>query len=333
MISIIIVGYNSLKDLPECLTSIHSSSYKTFRVIFVNNTPDDKSDTYLKKHFPKTIIIQNPSNIGFAAGNNLGIKKAIELKSDYILLLNPDTVIDSNCLINLFNNRQNKTILQPKVLLYQNNQKTDLINTTGSYLNFLGISYCNDYLKKSTNTSSKPIPLASGAAMFFPTQLFLDTGGFDESYFMYDEDMDLSWRARLLGYNIKLIPTAVLWHKYSFSKNKQKYYFIERNRLVFLLKNFSLKYLLLIFPAFSINEFLMLFYSLINGWFILKLKSYAYILKNWNQIFKTRTNHSLESKIKTFISSEINFPEINSVLFIPYNYFLFIYWQIIKILI
>lgn len=336
MISIVIVGYNSIKYLAECFSSIYKSKYNNFQIIFVNNTKNDGSEEYLKKYFPKTIILSNSNNLGFAAANNLGIKKAIELNTDYIFLLNPDTIIEENCLAKLSQTAKEKLILQPLVLLHRNNQKTDLINTTGSYLNFLGISYCNDYLQKANSVIKKDVPLASGAAMFFSPKLFKDTNGFDDSFFMYDEDMDLSWRARKLNYQIQLIPQAVIWHKYSYSKNKQKYFFIEKNRLTFLLKNFSLKYLLLIFPAFLINEILMNVYSIINGWYILKIKSYLHVIKNYRKILNYKKNSKptiSETKLKEYISSEINYQEIKSVFFVPYNIFLSIYWQFIKIFI
>ena len=254
MISIIIVGYNSLKYLDDCLSSLFESSYKNFEVIFVDNNSKDSSMSFIKKAFSTVEIIESKKNLGFAGGNNLGIKKALKNKSEYIFLLNPDTIIDKDCLEKLINKADDRTILQPLILLHENSKKTNLINTTGGYLNFLGFSYCSDYRLDKKMAKEKDIAIASGAAVFIPAEILRKIGLFDESFFMYHEDVDLFWRARLFGHNIKLLPNALVWHKYSFSKNNKKIFYVERNRLLFLYKNFELKYWILILPIFIFNE-------------------------------------------------------------------------------
>lgn len=336
MISIIIVGYNSRKDLPDCFESIYKSTYKDFRIIFVDNNSSDASIEYVKNNYPDTVTIKNTQNLGFAAANNLAINKSIELKTDYIFMLNPDTVIDKDCLKTLVENASTSAILQPLILMKQNQS---LINTAGSYLNFLGISYCNNYLDtKETITENTQIPACSGAAMFLPIDVAIKTGDLDESFFMYDEDLDYSWRARLLGFSILLIPEAVVCHQYDYSRNKLKYYHIEKNRLTFILKNFSLITILFTLPIHIINELLMILYSILNQWFKVKIKSYQYLFSNYKKIIDKRKTIQknrivADANLKKYIGSKIDYQEINSPLFKPYNLFLNIYWSLIKPLI
>lgn len=337
MISIIIVGYNSKKDLPDCLESIYKSSYKDFRIIFVDNDSSDGSLEFINEKYPKVISIKN-KNTGYAGGNNVGIQKAMELHSEYVFLLNPDTIIEKDCLKNLVEKADGKTILQPLILLNIKGKNTDLINTTGGHLNFLGFSYCSDYKENKTAAKEKDVAIASGAAAFIPTALFKKVGLFDKSFFMYHEDVDLFWRARLHRFNIRLIPQALVWHKYAFSKNKNKFYHVEKNRLLFLYKNFSLSYLILIFPIFLLNEILMLLYSLLSGWIIQKLKSYFSVInllgkESIQRKKNLRFIHKSETKLKKYLSPNLQFSEINNPLFSIYNLFLRLYWFIISFLI
>lgn len=334
MISIVIVGYNSKKDLEECFDSIFANTYKKFRVIFVDNDSSDGSFDFVKKSYPQIEAIKN-DNTGYAGGNNVGIKKALELKSDYIFLLNPDTIIDKECLSKLVLQADQKTVLQPLILLSLKGKNTDLINTTGGHLNFLGFSYCSQYREHKSAAKAKDVALASGAAAFIPANVVKTTGLLDESFFMYHEDVDYFWRSRLLGFNIRLVPDALVWHKYLFSKNNQKMFYAERNRLVFLYKNFSLKYLILIFPALLLNELLMLVYSLLAGWFGQKIQSYASAVKLSRKELRFRkdnlTNiHKQEKKLQRFIKPEIKFSEINNPAMVLYSLFTRIYWFLIS---
>jgi len=334
MISIVIVGYNSKADLKDCLPSVFASSYKNFKIIFVDNGSQDKSLEFVKKNFPKVITIRNV-NSGYAGGNNIGIKKALELKSDHVFLLNPDTIIDDNCLYELMKKADKNTILQPLVLLNTNGKNTDLINTTGGYLNFLGFSYCSDYKENKSKALEKDIATASGVAVLIPINILKKIGLFDESFFMYLEDVDLFWRARLFGFNIRLVPNSLVWHKYSFSKNRDKMFYANRNRLLFLYKNFSAKYLILTLPMAIINEILLVLYSLINCWFWQKIKVYFSVLtllKSSSVQRKINLPHikKQERKLKRFIGPEISFSEVENPLFAPYNLILNAWWSIIK---
>jgi GT2 family glycosyltransferase len=334
MISVIIVGYNSKEYLDECLSSLFHSTYRNFRLIFVDNNSSDNTAEFIKDKFPNAILLESDKNLGFAGGNNLGIKKAMEFESDYIFLLNPDTIIDKECLALLIKKADQQTILQPLILLHENGQKTNLINTTGGCLNFLGFSYCSDYKMEASTARVKNIALASGAAVLIPISAIKKTGVFDESFFMYHEDVDLFWRARIDGYNIQLAPESLVWHKYSFSRNPQKMFYSERNRLIFLYKNFSTRYIFLIFLALAINEILMILYSILTGWFTLKINSYFSAIKLIRADGLRKNSSVKKSKmpncLKKFIQPEISFSEVNMKSLFLYNMFLRTYYSIIN---
>ena len=333
MIAIVVVGYNSLQDLKDCFDSIEASTYKDYETIFVDNASTDLSVEFVKKNYPEIIVIEN-ENSSYAGGNNIGIRKAIELKSDNIFILNPDTIVTPDCLEQLASRVHKNKILQPLILIYENGHKTSLINTTGNYLNFLGISYCNDYRKNQKTAKDMKIASASGAAMIFSSSMIKQVGGFDSNFFMYHEDLDLCVRAKLRGYETELISKAVVYHKYSFSQNKKKLFYVERNRLLFLFKNFPFKYLLLIFVAFLINELLIVLYSLLTGSVLNKVKSYASatsLLKKTN--IERRKNKKYFKNVRNvtrFIGGQIAFSEVKNPLFAPYSLILSAWWFMIK---
>lgn len=333
MIAIIIVGYNNKKDLEDCLKSIAQSTYKKYRIIYVDNSSSDGSAEYVKKFHRNAVVIKN-KNTGYAGGNNVGIRYALRtLQSDYIFILNPDTIVEKNCLKTLLKHGDKHTIVQPLILLNKNGRNTQSINSAGNYLNFLGFSYCGMYRKRASQAKNNDVVVASGAAVLVPTSVFKKVGYFDESFFMYHEDVDLFWRARRAGFNIRLVANAFVWHKYSFSKNKNKMFYAERNRLLFLFKNFSLKYRLLVLPIMAVNESAMLFYALSNGWLTEKIRSYASAFAIILERANKRKLPYKESNLKKFLSAPLQFSEINSILFRPYNVLLKTYWWLIKWLI
>ncbi len=335
-IAIIIVGYNSHKYLKDCLSSIKKSVFKNYFIIFVDNHSQDESVEFIRKNFPKIRIIQNSKNLGFAQGNNIGTKEAIRQKADFVFLLNPDTILDSQCLQKLIEKADNQTILQPQVLLYHKGKKTNMINTAGNALNYLGFSYCGDYKKQARQfKKDKEISLASGSALFIPIPIIEKIDLFERNFFMYHEDVDFCWRARLANFGIKLIPKAVVWHKYVFLKNKMKMFYSERNRLLFIFKNFSLKTILLFLLMGIINEVLVCVYALWNGWLMEKLSSYYSIFLLLDDLLKWRARidrirKKTDGEMKQYLNSKIIFEEVELPANKIYNSLLNTYWKIIK---
>ena len=161
-------------------------------------------------------------------------------------------------------------------------------------------------------------------------------GGFDESIFFYHEDHDLSWRIRLLGLKMVVNPRAIIYHKYHFSRNKDKFYHSEKSRLYLLLKNYSFKTLILILPATVLVEIAQIFFALSQGWFVKKIKSYFEILmmsqpiiKNRLAVQKNRVVHDSEIvKIMTgrLVVGGIKHPLLDNFLSPVVN----LYWKLVK---
>jgi GT2 family glycosyltransferase len=337
-VAVVIVGYQSRDYIEECLTSLYHSSYENYQVIFVDNSPEDGSSAFVRECFPKTIVIENPANLGFASANNIGAHRAKELEAEYIFLLNPDTVTDEGCLSELARNSSASTVCQPLILLHKG-KKTNLVNTAGNMVHYLGFSYVGGYKQKVEEfTRPKSISAVSGAAFFAPLDAYLSQGGLDESYFTYHEDTDLSWRLRMTGCRLILVPSARVWHKYSFSKSKRKYFFVERNRLLFMTKCYKLKTLLLILPLAIVIELMMCLFSIIGGWPMEKLKSYGSFFANLPQILKKRSaiqkqRTLTDRNLLPAFSSSLKFEEVSVPGLGVLNFVLTSYWKLISHLI
>jgi len=338
LVCIIVVGYNSRTYLQECLQSVHDSHYANYQVIFVDNNSSDDSVEYIQENYPKVKIIASKSNNGFAKGNNIGIKKAMQLGAQYVFLLNPDTLVDKDCLKVLMEKANNQTIMQPLILLHDGKKKTNLINTSGNVLHYLGYSWCGDYKKSASlyeNISEKEITGASGAGMFIPVDILKKIGLFDEVFFMYHEDIDLSWRAHISGYKVKIVPRAKMWHKYSFSRNKNKIYFIERNRFIFLIKCFQFKTLLILALAIVISEISLLLFFCLSGHGLQKLKAYWSVitLLSYIQIQRekiSRIRSKTDSCLKSNLYTRLDFEELKTSLKNIFDYFSMFYWWLIN---
>ncbi len=257
-------------------------------------------------------LIRNTTNTGFAAGNNIAIRRALADGYEWIALLNQDTVVKSGWVEELL--RVGETdprigAVQPLLALWP--PERGEINSLGNEIHFLGFGLSRGYHDPinepviarprrgrgnpdsgdcfaSLAMTSSEITYASGAAVLYRAAALLDVGLFNEEFFMYHEDLDLGWRLWLRGWKSVLAPNAVVYHKYDFKAAAYKYYYMERNRLIVLLQNYKLATLVLLAPAYMLMELGLLGFSVIKGWWKEKLRGYWWVILHAGIILKTR---------------------------------------------
>jgi len=270
----IIVNWNDKDVIVECIQSILDQNRNEIDIIISDNGSKDDSVEFIRRRFPSIKIIENGKNLGFGSAINRGLGLA---KGDYLLFLNSDLKLHSKCvgeLAKVLESDSNVGGTIPKIL-HIDQQNT--INSLGVLINYTGIAYPN-LLGQKDPGYQEPFESACGGIFMLKREVYETVGGFDEDLFLYHEDHDLSWRIRLAGWHLKVIPEAIMYHHYKFNKGILKYYSSEKNRLHILLKNMEVKTLALIFPALIIVEFSQWFHAAINKWFLLKMKSYFEIL-------------------------------------------------------
>lgn len=340
-ITIVLVTYNARHYLPECLESVYRQDYPKglVKIIAVDNNSSDSTVGYLQENHPEIKLITNRQNLGFAEANNQGYFLAKKQQSDYLVLLNQDTIVEPNWLLHMVDLAEGDDkigAVQPKILLHP---EKDLINSFGNSIHLLGFAYCNKYRHKDQQEVTRPfeLPYASGAACLLKMSVLEKTGLFDDTLFMYHEDVDLGWKIRLAGYKVMLDPIAVIYHKYNYSKAKYKFYYMDRNRWIVILKNYKLLTLLLISPALVVMELGIIFFSFKNGWYKEKVRGLFWVLFHLPQIVFSRMRVQFGLRqvkdreiLKEFVGS-IRFQEIdNPILTYLVNPFMEMYFWIVK---
>lgn len=255
LVSIIIVNWNGKHWLEGCLPTLSKVSYKNVEWIIVDNASTDGSVAWVKKRYPKTIIVQNSENLGFAHANNLGYKKA---SGDYILFLNNDTKVTPNYISELLKPfLTDKTIggVQSKILLMDEPTRLDSI---GAFLTPTGFLFHNHLGGKDKPELDQEIDLytAKGASMMFRRdvlkQIEVEGWIFDPAYFAYFEETDMCHRVWLAGYRIVYAYKAVIYHKMGATSVKLVSAWVQfnsyKNRINSYIKNFGILNLVIILP-------------------------------------------------------------------------------------
>lgn len=245
------------------------------------------------KDLPHVTMLVQKENTGFAKGNNIGMKWAIDHGFEYAYLHNNDGFIASNAfepLIDVLKKDDSIAIAQSLIMLHP---ETLLVNSTGNAFHFLGFGYCKEYRSRLTDIDVKSveeIAYASGAALMIRLSLVEQLGGLDEDYWLYHEDLELSFRMRLIGKRIVMVKDSVFYHKYQFARSVSKLYWMERNRFGTMLIYFKWPTLLLLLPLALPVELGLIVFSLKGGWFPERMKAYKYWLsaKNWKLWLKKR---------------------------------------------
>jgi len=230
LVGIVIINYNNLKSTIECLNSLAKINYKNFFVVIVDNESKEEKINNLSNMFHyKTVVLKNEKNIGFAAANNIGILKAIELKADYILLLNNDTIVKLDFLNYLIKTvTEEKSIVGSLILNYYNQ---DIWYAGGRFNKFKGTGY-HVYQVNSTITETDYI---TGCTLLVPSVAFKEVGLLDERLFLYGEDLDFCLRCKTKGYKMLVNSKSIVYHKIGLSSRNNlglKTYYSLRSFLI-----------------------------------------------------------------------------------------------------
>lgn len=232
-IFIVILNYNGRKVLSRCLRSVFQTDYPDFKVVLVDNNSSDSSLEMARSNFPKAFFIKNEENLGFSAGNNVGIKFSLERGADYVLLLNYDTEVRKDFLKKLIVcSFQNGSwgILSPVIF----KGDSDQIWFGGGKIDWLRMKIKHDTKIKSR--SCRESAFISGCAMLVKAEVFKKIGLLDEDFFLYWEDADFGVRARKAGFKLGVVFSSQARH-FEKEETAQKIYWLVLSGLVFFKKN------------------------------------------------------------------------------------------------
>jgi len=288
LVSIIIVNWNTKKFLKDCICSLQSQSFTDFEIILVDNASADDSVTFVKTNFPKVQIIENKENLGFAEGNNIGIKNST---GKIIVLFNPDAVAQKNwlnILVNAIIDKPKIAAVTGKMYYLGDDYGKNAVFCTWSKLDPISATPTNFH----DDEPASLVDYLSGAAMVVRRDVLNKIGLIDKDYFLYFEETDLCARMIRAGYNLMYIPSAVVWHAVSpLSTSEKKIYFMERSRIRFALKNFDSLYLVFFFFIFLSETLYVIFRDIKNRNFSrtkIRLKAIWWNLINFKNTINAR---------------------------------------------
>ncbi|MFH0846710.1 MAG: glycosyltransferase family 2 protein [Chloroflexota bacterium] len=257
-VSILMVNYNGQAHLKEFFESVFQLNYpeSRYEVVVVDNASRDGSPDWIRNNYPRVKLICLDKNYGFSTGNNVGVKYC---QGKFLALINNDTVLDKDWLIELVRQavKEPDAIYGSKMLWYK---RRDYIVYGGGRLFAWGEpchlqTYARD---RGTEVNPSLTMYADGCGELLSKEVFLKIAGFDESYFCYSEDIELSWKAWILGYRIYFVPTAKFYHKVSATLGSRSFafiYYIIRNQLRNIFKFAEFRDLVIMLPSYA-------FYSL-----------------------------------------------------------------------
>lgn len=249
-VAVVILNWNGKKYLERFLPVLKNNLPSYANIVIADNQSSDDSVAFMKANYPEIEIIINPGNEGFARGYNLALQ---QIKTPYYLLLNSDIEVTPNWiepLYELMESNKEYGVSQPKILWYDHKTKFEYAGAAGGFIDYMGFPFCKGRLFQDLEEDHgqydeiDEIFWATGACMMVRSEVYWEAGGLDEDFFAHQEEIDLCWRIKNLGYKIMYTPHSKIYHIGGGTlptNNPMKPYLNFRNNLVMLVKNLPTK--------------------------------------------------------------------------------------------
>jgi hypothetical protein len=325
LVSIIILNYNGKGVVEQCVESVLRTSYKNFEIIIVDNASTDGSREALQEiaaSNSRVQLIVSKTNLGFAGGNNLALRYC---KGKYIVLLNSDTVVTPSWLNDIVHHLYDPSnaIVQSKLVFLKNPR---ILESAGGFIDRCGFGLERGYeLDDNRYTQSYPIFYANGASMGFKKEIvdkLYPTGQlFDEDYFYSYEDVDLSWRAILAGYQIIFTPNSLVYHRRGIATSRHPWistFHHSKNRIMTLIKNYSTRNVFKYVPLLILLEVLRAVQYLLSGKGYWGISIFRAIIWNAYNFKKNWQKHMIIQQIRRIDEKKVlsMMPRLNPALLI-----------------
>jgi GT2 family glycosyltransferase len=268
-VSVIVLNWNGQQYLERCLSALAAQTYPSYEVILADNGSSDGSVAFVAERFPRVRIVQNGANLGFAAGNNAGIRAS---RGAYVATLNNDTQVEPGwlaALVAALESDPGVGLCASKMLRWGSE---GLIDSAGVCVDVLGWAWDRRAGQRDEAGPAEREPLelfgaCAGAALY--RRAMLDQIGlFDPDFFIYLEDVDLAWRAQAAGWRCLYVPQAVVYHVHAGTVAEEspfKIRLLGRNKVWLLCKNYPFPPLLWYGPLILAYDLLAVVYSLLSG--------------------------------------------------------------------
>ena len=312
-VSVVILNWNGKKLLKKFLPDVIRFS-PLAEIYVIDNASTDNSVSFVKDKFPTVKIILNEKNFGFAKGYNEGLKK---INSDYFVLLNSDVQVTQNWIepiITLMESDAKISASQPKLLNYNVRDEFEYAGGAGGFIDKYGYPFCrgrifNSFEKDSGQyNDTREIFWASGACLFVRAKTFFEAGQLDEDFFAHQEEIDLCWRMKNMGYKIFYCSDSSVYHVGggTLKISPQKTFLNFRNNLILLFKNHAPEYFRLkLFLRFILDGIAGIKFLLSGQFFHFTavLKAHGNFYSTFGRTMKKR--RAMQKRISNYAASSV----------------------------
>ncbi len=222
-VTIIMLTWNSYDVTRDCLLSLRALDYLAYKIILVDNGSVDGSWQKLAQEFPEVRLMRNEKNLGFTGGNNVGMREALKNGTDYVLLLNNDTIVSPGFLsemVNVAETDKSIGMLNPKIYYFEPADK--IWYAGGAYVRWktFPVHFGRRLQDDGSYGKTKEVSFVSGCALLVRGETAREIGLLDETFFLSYEDVDWCARARDVGYKAIYVASSIIWHRDSYDTKK-----------------------------------------------------------------------------------------------------------------
>lgn len=275
----VIVTYADPAAARRAVESLRAQDDPPQEIVVVDNAPEGSLDDGA----PGATVLAPGANLGYTGGANLGARGA---RTDWLLFMNPDAVAEPGCVRELLSAARSVDgagIVGAQVLLPDGR-----VNAGENPLHVTGISWSGRFGEPAEAGPPREVAVVSGAALMVRRELWERLGGMSERFFLYQDDTDLCWRARLAGARVVFAPAARVVHDYEFEKGRRKWFFLERNRAWTVLCGYSGRSLVLLAPLLVATEVVVAARALREGWLGEKLRAWWAVVRSLRAVVRRR---------------------------------------------
>ena len=269
LVSAVIVTYKELDLTLAAVASLKSQSVPIHEIIVVDNDPAHSVREPMRAAHPDVRLLHE-DNIGYAPACNRGAAVA---SGDWLFFLNPDAAAAQDCLellLQVAAEHPAAGIITPQILFPDG----ETINAGENEIHLTGIAWCGRYEQRREDGPPRQALITTGAAMLIDAGLYRRLEGYCEQFFLFYEDPDICLRAWIVGAEVWYVPRATVLHHYSFGVSNEKWYYLERHRLLSMLSTLQISTLLILAPLMLGSELSLLFVARAEGWLAHKLRAY-----------------------------------------------------------
>jgi len=238
---IVILNWNNARDTVACLESVFRLDYPNYQVLVVDNGSTDNSVRILRARFPDVEVLETGANLGYAGGNNVGIRRALERGARYVFVLNNDVIVHNRCLTELVLAAEEESLIAfcGPMIYQRGEQGGNIIQSAGTITDRPGSWHQRGLGERDVGQFDQLTEADSlvGCALLARCSALRKIGLLDERFYLYDEDIDWCLRAREAGYRIRFVPSAKVWHRSSNARADELprlTYYINRNRYLLM---------------------------------------------------------------------------------------------------